>query len=58
MIAGVGVKRRSGRVTKIRDNFLHRLFYFFESISQIRESEQKLGRMPFSQVTFCCGMTP
>jgi hypothetical protein len=41
------------------DNFLPRLFYFFlESIYQIRENEQKLGRMLFSQVTFCCGMTP
>jgi hypothetical protein len=41
------------------DNFLPRLFNFFlESISQILKKEQKLGRMLFSQVTFCCGMTP
>jgi hypothetical protein len=33
-------------------------FYFFGSISQIRENEQKLGRMPILQVTFCCGVTP
>src|SRR5258708_7393447 len=32
--------------------------FFLESISQIRKNEQKLGRMLFSQVTFCCGMTP
>ena len=32
--------------------------FFLESISQIRENEQKLGRMLFSQVTICCGMTP
>jgi hypothetical protein len=32
--------------------------FFLEFISQIRENEQKLGRMRFSQVTFCCGMTP
>jgi hypothetical protein len=41
------------------DKFLPRSFLFFlESISQIRENEQKLGRMLFSQATFCCGMTP
>jgi len=41
------------------DKFFLRFFYFFlESISQIRQSEQKLGRMLFSQVIFCCGMTP
>jgi len=34
------------------------LFFFLESIFQIGESEDKLGRMLFSQVTFCCGMTP
>jgi len=39
--------------------FLPMPFLFFsESISQIRENEQKLGRMLFSQVIFCCGMTP
>jgi hypothetical protein len=32
--------------------------FFLESISQIRGNEQKLGRMRFSQATFCCGMTP
>jgi hypothetical protein len=40
-------------------NFLPRPFLFFlEFISQIRKNEQKLGRILFSRVTFCCGMTP
>jgi hypothetical protein len=38
--------------------FAYAFFIFLESISQIRENEQKLGRMLFSQETFCCGMTP
>ena len=39
--------------------FAYAFFIFFsESISQIRENEQKLGRMLFSEETFCCGMTP
>jgi hypothetical protein len=46
-------------VTREPITFCLGFFYFFlESISQIRENEQKLGRMLFSQVTFCCGMTP
>src|SRR6478672_8850861 len=41
-----------------RQLFAWAFLFFLESISQIRENEQKLGRMLFSRVTFCCGMTP
>ena len=40
------------------DDFFGPLLFFLEFISQIRENEQKLGRMLFSEETFCCGMTP
>ncbi len=44
---------------KRADNFLPRHFlFFFGKLIQIWVSELKLGHVMFSQVAFCCGMTP